>query len=299
MLKRLYIYYKERYPIFLRLLLGLIVFGEIYFIVLLNRGITSFNIGLQEVIGSYTVFAFLLWLRVADDLKDYETDKKLFPDRPLPSGRSKINEVVISCVIFEVIAVILNYLFMPNFVFFIVLYIYGYLMSKWFFQRSKIQPSLPLALITHNPVQAFVNLYIISFTVIKYNLNFINLTTIMTLFTLYFPALIWEVSRKIKNPKKENDYTTYSKLFGYKKATRFVLIVTIMDIITNFILVWNLSKLSVLVLFILVSWMTYKFIDYMIDPTRYEIVEKVERYTYLQESTMLLTVVIYLLIGKI
>ena len=299
MLKRLYIYYKERYPIFLRLLLGLIVFGEIYFIVLLNRGITSFNIGLQEVIGSYTVFAFLLWLRVADDLKDYETDKKLFPDRPLPSGRSKINEVVISCVIFEVIAVVLNYLFMPNFVFFIVLYIYGYLMSKWFFQRSKIQPSLPLALITHNPVQAFVNLYIISFTVIKYNLDFVNLTTIMTLFTLYFPALIWEVSRKIKNPKKENDYTTYSKLFGYKKATRFVLIVTIMDIITNFILVWNLSKLSVLVLFILVSWMTYKFIDYMIDPTRYEIVEKVERYTYLQESTMLLTVIIYLLIGKI
>ena len=32
---------------------------------------------------------------------------------------------------------------------------------------------------------------------------------------------------------------------------------------------------------------------------RYEIVEKVERYIYLQESTMLLTVVIYLLFGKI
>ena len=76
-------------------------------------------------------------------------------------------------------------------------------------------------------------------------------------------------------------------------------IVTIMDIITNFILVWNLSKLSVFVLFILVSWMTYKFIDFIMDPTRYEIVEKVERYTYLQESTMLLTVAIYLLIGKI
>ena len=172
-------------------------------------------------------------------------------------------------------------------------------MSKWFFQRAKIQPSLPLALITHNPVQMIVNLYIISFTVIKYNLDWINITTICTLFTLYFPALIWEVSRKIKNPKKENDYTTYSKLFGYKRATRFVLILTIMDIITNFILVWNLSKLSVLVLFLLVSWMTYKFIDFMMDPTRYEIVEKVERYTYLQESTMLLTVVIYLLVGKI
>ena len=299
MLKRLHIYYKERYPIFLRLLLGLIVFGEIYFIVLLNQGVTHFHIGVQELIGSYTTFAFLLWLRVADDLKDHRTDKILFPDRPLASGKTKIKDVVISCAIVEIIAIVLNYLFMPNFIFFIVLYVYGFLMSKWFFQRSKIQPSLPLALVTHNPVQMFVNLYIISFTVIKYNLNFINLTTIMTLFTLYFPALIWEVSRKIKNPKKENDYTTYSKLFGYKRATRFVLIVTIMDIITNFILVWNLSKVSLVILLLLVIWMTIKFIEYMMDPSKYEIVEKVERYTYLQESTMLLTVVIYLLVGKI
>lgn len=299
MLKRLYIYYKERYPIFLRIILGLIVFGEIYFIVLLNQGVDKFNIGIQEIIGGYTVFAFLLWLRVADDLKDYETDKRLFPDRPLPSGRTKIKDVVISCAIVELIAIVLNFLFMPNFIFFIVLYCYGYLMSKWFFQRKKIQPSLPLALVTHNPVQMFVNLYIISFTVIKYNLNFINLTTIMTLFTLYFPALIWEVSRKIKNPKEENDYTTYSKLFGYKKATIFVLILTLLDICTNFVLVWNLSKLSILVLLVLVSWMTYKFIDFIMDPTRYKIVDKVERYTYFQEGTMLLTVVIYLLIGKI
>ena len=95
MLKRLYVYYKERYPIFLRIILGLIVFGEIYFIVLLNQGVNSFSLGIQEVIGGYTVFAFLLWLRVADDLKDYETDKRLFPDRPLPSGKTKIKDVFI------------------------------------------------------------------------------------------------------------------------------------------------------------------------------------------------------------
>ena len=299
MLKRIYIYYKERFPFFLRILVGLIVFGEIYFIVLLNRGVTNFNIGIQEIIGSYTVYAFLLWLRVADDLKDYETDKRLFPDRPLPSGRVKIKDVVISCAIVEAIAIILNIIFMPNIIFFIILYIYGYLMSKWFFQREKIQPSLPLALITHNPVQLFVNLYIISFTVIKYNLDFVNLTTIMTLFTLYFPALIWEVSRKIRAPKDENDYTTYSKIFGYKKATKFVLVMTILDIITNFILVWNLNKITVVVLFILVSWMTYKFIEFIKDPNKFEIVQKVERYTYLQETSMLLTVVVYLLVGKI
>lgn len=299
MLRRLHIYFKERYPIIPRAILGFIVFLEIYFMVLLNNGITKFDIGIQEIVGAYTVFAFLLWLRIADDLKDYETDKRLFKDRPLPSGRVKKKDVMIICTIIELIAVVSNLIFMNNVLYFIILYVYGYLMSKWFFQKSKIQPSLPLALITHNPVQMFVNLYIISFTCIKYSIPAFSLTTAMALFTLYFPALIWEVSRKIKAPKDENDYTTYSKLFGYKKATRFVLIITIVDIITNIILVWNLNKISVLVLILLVTWMTYKFIQFMKNPERFKIVDKVERYTYLQESTMLVTVVLYLLIGKI
>lgn len=299
MLKRLHIYFKERYPIIPRIILGLIVFFEIYFIVLLNNGVTEFSIGVQEFVGAFTVFAFLLWLRIADDLKDFETDQVLFPERPLPSGRVKKKDVIIICAIVQVITILLNILYMNNIVFFVILYVYGYLMSKWFFQKSKIQPSLPLALVTHNPVQMFINLYIISFTCIKYSLSAFSLTTVMALFTLYFPALIWEIARKIKAPKDENDYVTYSKLFGYKKATRFILIITIVDIITNIILVWNLNKISVVVLILLVSWMTYKFIEFMKDPEKYKIVSKVERYTYLQEGTMLLTVALYLLIGKI
>lgn len=299
MLRRLHIYFREMYPIIPRLILGGIVFFEIYFIVLLNNGITDFKIGIQEFIGAFTVFSFLMWLRIADDLKDYETDKKLFKERPLPSGRVKKRDIIFICIIVEVITIILNIIYMNNLLFFIILYGYGYLMSKWFFQKSKIQPSLPLALITHNPVQMFINLYIISFICIKYSIPALSLTTVMALFTLYFPALIWEVSRKIKAPKDENEYVTYSKLFGYKKATRFVLIITIVDIITNIILVWNLNKISVLVLILLVTWMTYKFIEFMKDPEKYKIVSKVERYTYLQETTMLLTVALYLLIGKI
>ena len=297
MLKRWHIYFKERYPLIPRLILGIIVFLEIHFIVLLNNGVTTFNIGVQEFVGAYTVFAFLLWLRIADDLKDYETDKKLFKDRPLPSGRTTKKDVMIIGVIVELIAVVLNIIFMNNLVYFAILYIYGYLMSKWFFQKSKIQPSLPLALITHNPVQMFVNLYIISFTCIKYSIPAFSLTTAMALLTLYFPALIWEVSRKIRAPKDENEYTTYSKLFGY--SFKFVLILTIVDIITNIILVWNLNKVSVVILILLVSWMTWKFIQFIKNPERFKIVDKVERYTYFQEGTMLLTIVVYLLIGKI
>ncbi len=299
MFKRLHIYFKERYPIIPRIGIGIIVFAEIYFIILLNNGVKEFNIGIQEFIGAFTVFAFLMWLRIADDLKDYETDKKLFKDRPLPSGRTKKKDIIIICWIVQAVTLILNAIFMNNFLFCIILYFYGFLMRNWFFQKSKIQPSLPLALITHNPVQAIVNLYIISFTVIKYSIQPISFINIMALFTLYFPALIWEVSRKIRAPKDENAYTTYSKLFGYKKATRFVLIVTLMDLVTNLILVWNLNKISLGVLALLASWMTWKFIQFMKKPTRFKLVDKVELYTYLQETTMLVTVVVFLLIGQI
>lgn len=299
MLKRLNVYFKEMYPIPSRFILGLIVFCEIYFIILLNNNITSFDLGIQELIGGYTIFAFLMWLRIADDFKDYKTDKKLFKDRPLPSGRVTKKDLFICCLVVQIIAILLNLFFMNNFIFFVILYIYGFLMSKWFFSKDKIQPSLPLALVTHNPVQLFVNLYTISFCVIKYDVKAISLTTILVLWTLYFPCLIWEISRKIKAPKDENDYITYSKLFGYKKPVKFILILTWVDILTNILLTWNLNKISVIILFSLACWVTYKFIEFMKNPEKFKLVKKVELYTYLQESTMLLTVVVYLLVGKI
>ena len=297
-LKRLNIYFKEMYPIIPRLVLGFIVAMEIYFIVLLNQGIVDFTFGIQEIICGFTVFSFLCWLRIADDFKDYELDCRLFAHRPLPSGRVTKKDLRVFATILIAFTLLINLIFMPNFLFCLILYTYGSLMAVWFFQKHKIQKSLPMALVTHNPVQMIMNIYIISFVIIKYNLEIFTLHNAMAVFTLYFPALIWEVSRKIRAPKDETEYVTYSKLFGYKKAVNFVFIVTWMDIITNFILVWNLSKLSVVALLINVLWISWKFIEYKKDPTKYKIVEKVEQYTYIQESLMIATVVFYLLLNN-
>lgn len=283
------------YPILPRLVLGYIVALEIYFIVLLNQGVTSFTFGIEEIILGFTVFSFLCWLRIADDFKDYELDCRLFAHRPLPSGRVTKKDLGIFAGILITFTVLINVLLMRNFVFCLILYSYGSLMAVWFFQKHKIQKSLPMALVTHNPVQMIMNIYIISFVIMKYGLEIFTLHNIMAVFTLYFPALIWEVSRKIRAPKDETEYVTYSKLFGYKKATNFVFIVTWLDIITNFILVWNLSKISVLLLLLNVLWISYKFIQFKKNSEQFKIVDKVLQYTYIQESLMLLTVVVYLL----
>lgn len=295
MLKRLNIYFKEMYPIIPRLFVGAVIFAEIYFIMLLNHGVTTFDIGIAEVVGSFTIFSFLFMLRIADDFKDYDTDRILFPERPLPSGRVTKKDLAIFLSILLVVTTVLNLVFMNNIPLFLFLFVYGILMSLWFFQKSKIQKNLFLALITHNPIMMVMNVYIISFACIKYDLPYFNLTNILVAFTLYFPALIWEVSRKIKAPKDETEYMTYSKMFGYKKATRFVLAITLVDIVTNFLLVYKLNSLAVVVLFLNVAWMTWKFFAFMKDPTRFELIKKVERYTYITEFTMVLVVALYLL----
>ena len=299
MLKRLHIYFKEMYPIIPRLLLGSIVFFEIYFIVLLNNGVTDLHIGCQEIIGGFTVFSFLCWLRIADDFKDYELDCRLFPDRPLPSGRVTKKDLLLFVVPLIIFTLTCNLLFMNNFWFCLFLYTYGSLMAVWFFQKHKIQKSLPMALVTHNPVQMIMNIYIISFVVIKYDIPALSLTTVMAAFTLYFPALIWEITRKIRAPQDETEYVTYSKLFGHKKAVNFAMIVTLIDIATNFILVWNLNKISIILLALNVGYMTYKFQQFKKDPRRFKLVTVVERYTYIQEIIMILTVVYFLLWGKV
>jgi len=116
--------------------------------------------------------------------------------------------------------IFINILFMRNFIFCLILYSYGSLMAVWFFQRHKIAKSLPLALVTHNPVQIILNIYVISYAIMKYKLPIFDITNLMAVMTLYFPALIWEISRKIRAPKEETEYVTYSKLFGYKKCVK-------------------------------------------------------------------------------
>lgn len=314
-LKRLNIYFKEMYPIIPRLILGYLVFCEIYFIVLLNHGATidtglnihfaadaaaSFSFGIQEVICGFTVFSFLCWLRIADDFKDYELDCRLFAHRPLPSGRVTKKDLRIFISILIAFTLIINLIFMPNFIFCVLLYTYGSLMAVWFFQKYKIQKSLPKALVTHNPVQIILNVYILSFAIIKFKpfIPAIDLYNVMAVFTLYFPAFIWEISRKLRAPQDETEYVTYSKLFGVNKPTTMIEIVTIVDIITNMILVWNLNRFAVIALGINTIWMTVKFEQFKKDPTRFKMVDKVERYTYIQETMMIATIIIYLIFGK-
>ncbi len=297
MLKRIGIYLTEMFPPLPRLFVGAVIFFEIYFVLLLNNGVTDFALGIQEAVGVFTVTSFLLVLRIADDFKDAEADKRLFPERPLPSGRVRAGDLIVLLSLVLVPMLLGNLRFMNNLPWFFFLFSYGVLMSLWISQRARIRENLRLAVVTLNPAMRFLNLYIISFTVIKYRLPALTLTTVLLAFTLYFPSLIWEVARKIRAPGQETEYVTYSRIYGHRRATRFVQILTLLDILTNLILVRAINRPAMVLLAVNALWMTRDFQRFIEDPERFRLIERVERYTLITESLMIIAVVVYLALG--
>lgn len=295
MLKRLVIYFKEMYPPLSRFFVSMLIFLQVYFLLLLNHGVNDFQIGHEEIIGVTTIFVFLLLLRIADDFKDFKTDHVNFPNRALPSGKVFKKDLVVVIVLAILLVFILNLFYMHNIGWFLFLFIYGALMSVWFFQRHKIQPQLILALITHNPVQFVLNFYVISFVVHKYNLPFWSWQSILVAFTMYFPVLFWEVSRKIRAPEQETQYNTYSKVMGVKPSVRLVVIAVLLDIATNVILLWRINLPFAILLLFNTAHQLYKSYRFVENPMAFDYGKMMEGYIYRTEVGVVLGIASHLI----
>jgi 4-hydroxybenzoate polyprenyltransferase len=247
-----------------------------------------FYVGVQEIIGCLTVFTFLLSLRIADDFKDYKTDLVLFPNRPLPSGRVKKTDLAALLIGLNTVVIVLNIIFMNNLIYYAFLMLYGVLMSVWFFSRSKIQKNLLLALITHNPVDIIINIYIISFTCIKYGLSIVTFNNVLIAFTLYWPTLIWEISRKTRAPKDETEYTTYSKLYGYKKITMLILVIITFDVITSAKLMYELWRPGIIAVVAAYAWFVVECMKFIKRPEKFKLVSRIEIYEVITEVPVIL-----------
>lgn len=280
MLKRLGIYCKEMFPILINLSIGIVVFFEIYFVLLLNYGVTQFNINIQEFIGGLTLFAYLFLLRIVDDFKDYKTDKILFPERPLPSGRVKKKDLIILGIFILLLITVLNIVFMNNIIFFLFVFLYGVFMSLLFCYSEKLKKNFILMMFTHTPFLILMNLYVISFTCIKYGLEAITHITFFISFTIYFIGFIRGIAKEVKGAQN----TLYLGMFA------------VLDTIINIILLWNLNIILVGILIINLIWFLVKVKQFAKNSESFKMLNKAVIYVLIQESTMILSVVWYLLI---
>lgn len=169
----------------------------------------------QMLLSGIVITAVTLLIRIMDELKDYEDDKKNFPDRPLPSGRVLLGDLKVLAAI--CIAAIL----LPGFssktllLFGFFTFIYTVLMYKWFFIEGIMRKNLPLAFITHHPIVIINILYLLLGLSVSFSVDMSKAFLVLPI-SLIFTN--WEIARKIRMPQDETSYTTYSKIFGPRPA---------------------------------------------------------------------------------
>lgn len=261
MLKRLSIYAREMYPIIPRLGISfLMVAVQILGVLTFAHTQPRYQFNWEDLGIIYTVFAFLFLLRIADEFKDLENDRINYPERPLPSGRLFKKDLWYLGTVLFVTMVGLNILLQQPIWPFILVVFYGFLMTVWFFKRAKIEPSLVLALVTHNPVQLLLSLYVIHYVTVQYELPLWTKENVLLAFVLYIPALLWEVSRKIKAPADENQYVTYSQVWGFRGSLYAVSGIAAVGVIAAWVLVAELTaSLLLMVIFIGLLYTLYRF----------------------------------------
>lgn len=209
------LYLAEMYPLLPSLLISLFSFFNLYFLLAVLRG-EPLVVNRAGLAGALTIFCFLLFLRISDEIKDAETDRRLFPQRLLPSGQVLLSDLKILMGLTTAVMWVLNLFLTGAPLAFAGLFGYGVLMLNYFFLRSLIARSLLLALITHNPSILLMNGYIMAVYAAGHSPFHWRTEYYTLLLVFWLPGLAWELARKLRAPEDENEYETYSRIFGYR-----------------------------------------------------------------------------------
>jgi len=265
----------ERFPLYPNVVLLLLQFAIIFTIVYRFFSIPAFEFPLTDFIfGSISSVLFVYLLRVFDELKDYKTDLIDFPDRPLAAGLISHRDIKILWIAVTALLFILQIPFLDRpyvLTAFAVIMVYSFLAFRWFFLEKYIRPSLPLALLTHNPIVYLYSFYTISF--FAPNIGGYITSVILLIVGDTMATTAWELSRKIRGTKEEDSYTTYSKIWGTTlsslmpllficgswSATLYALLIYYPNQSTY--LIWTVPLIPILIYF-------FQFIKFLRNPTK-------------------------------
>lgn len=220
MIKRLAIYLNEMFPI--TSFIGTLLTGlAIQLVYLRLYGLTP-QFHTQMILSAMFITSVSLLIRVMDEFKDYPDDLKNYPNRPLPSGRVKPQDLkVLGWTVFCIIPII-SLTHRELFIFSWITLGYTFLMLKWFFIEEKMRKSLPLAFISHHPIVLFNVVYLLLGMIVTY--PELNWSKSIYIFPVFLIFTNWELARKIRMPEQETEYVTYSQIFGPKVAITLSLI---------------------------------------------------------------------------
>jgi len=166
-----------------------------------------------------------LYLRIADDLKDWEADRRLadagdarFVGRPQVTGEVTEQDLRGLRVAVAALFGLLLALQPPVAALLGALAFVGaWLSARWFFFPAMAR-RLPLAFATHNPLALLFLGFAVAVGAGAAGAAPPPLPTAALLLGLYLPVAAWEIGRKVRTPEEETAYATWSSVLGWRAA---------------------------------------------------------------------------------
>jgi 4-hydroxybenzoate polyprenyltransferase len=211
MLSRWWIYLKEMYQPSSRLLFSALM---TYLTWKLWPGPKQDLSWISLTASALTYALMILYYRICDEFKDLETDRRFFPDRPVPSGRVSLRDLfflrhTVSALAF-LLQVFVPYAFLP----FLIFWLFSWGMGRWFFMPRLLSENRLLAFLTHSPVGFIGGFYLLA-AMVRDHGPLLSSASLALVAVLNMPGLAWEILRKTRSPLAEQEgYQTYSQILG-------------------------------------------------------------------------------------
>jgi len=186
------------------------------------------------LVAMITTLIWFMLLRIIDEHKDYEEDKKYRPYRAVSRGLVTLKELRYLAILLVVIQIGLTLWVNTALAFTLVIaYAWFFLMSFEFGVGKWLKKQHALYLLSHMIMIVLINFYLTSFEWASYSFSS---RLIPYLLVGYVAGLVFEVGRKIRSKEEEEEgVNTYSAVWGIKKSVIIWLSCVAASLITVFI----------------------------------------------------------------
>lgn len=219
--RRWVIYQSERFPVIkFAPLLGAFSFCGVC-LSRLMRGEISWPSPASALVAFACVFLFFLQLRFLDEFKDYETDRRYRPERPVPRGLISLKQISQALALTVAAQVILTVWLQPALLWLLAgVWLYMGLMTVEFFVPAWIKPRLLTYMWTHMLIMPLIDFFATGCDWRPHQ-SWPPPGLALFLAVSFFNGLMVEMGRKTWAPEQERPgVDTYSSYCGLAEALK-------------------------------------------------------------------------------
>lgn len=221
-MKRWVLYQRERFPLASHAPLVLAFSGSAVCFSSLVRGRVAVPPLESLAVAFVTSLLFFLQLRIADEFKDVEDDRRYRPYRPVPRGLVTLRELAWIAAAAALIQLVLALWLTPSIVWLLLVgWLYLALMTREFFVPEWLKRHPTIYMASHMVIMPLIDLYATACDWWVAGLRTPPNGLYWFLIVSFFNGIVVEIGRKTRAPAdEETGVETYSALWGVQGAIR-------------------------------------------------------------------------------